>query len=405
MSAQPSITLSLPSARQVLLACLGLLEEPRQPSSKTGVAETIRQMGALQIDTIHVVARAPYFTLWSRLGDYDVKWLDELLAEGDLFEYWAHAACFLPIEDYPFFRRYMLNGLRVWGNQQQWLEDHQDLVAMIHNRLREEGPLRSSDFEHNSHRSNGWWDWKVEKIALELLFNTGELMISRREKFQRIYDLQERVLPDWDDTRTPSYEETVEALVLKTVHTLGVALPAWIPDYYRLKKTGLAQILDRLVDAGVLFPVKIDGFTQNAYAHVGRLDLLQKAAAGLLHPQRTVLLSPFDPLVWDRARAKSLFNFDFSLECYLPQAKRRFGYFLLPILHRDRLVGRLDAKAHRKDGIFEVKSLYLEPDVDVDAGLLAGLRNTLLACANWHGVPHVRIVNSEPLSLVAQLNF
>ncbi|HSV86881.1 MAG TPA: crosslink repair DNA glycosylase YcaQ family protein, partial [Levilinea sp.] len=178
--------ISIQAVRLMQLAAQGLLEPPPQrPSQKQDVLAAIRRMGVLQIDTISVVARSPYMVLFSRIGDYTESWLDELLAGGDLFEYWAHAACFVPIEDYPIYRRMMLDHLRGWKEGRQWLAERAALVAMILNRIRAEGPLRSADFERKDGKGNGWWDWKEEKIALEQLFDAGILSIARREKFQR----------------------------------------------------------------------------------------------------------------------------------------------------------------------------------------------------------------------------
>ncbi len=367
-------------------------------------------MGALQIDTIHVVARSPYLALWSRLGDYRPEWLDELLAEGALFEYWSHAMCFLPIEDYPYYRRHMLDNFRGWHHAGIWIQEHAELVERVLAQIRANGGARSVDFESKDKPAGGWWNWKEEKVALEELLTVGEVMIARRKNFQRVYDLRPRVLPGWDDARTPSLEEAHRYLALKAVRALGVALASWVPDYFRLPKKGNPARLEALAQEGLLRQVALEGFPEPAYVHVDQLALLEEAASGRLEPtervrveddvlSQTSLLSPFDPLVWDRRRARELFGFDYTIECYLPAPKRRYGYFSLPILHRGALVGRLDPKAHRKAGLFEVKSLYLEPGVPPDENLVSGLASALRRLAEWHGTPQVVVRQSQPEAL------
>ena len=389
------VHLTLPAAKNLMLAAQGLLQPPPRPASKADVLATIRQIGILQIDTISVVARSPYLVLWSRLGDYRPAWLDELLAEGALFEYWAHAACFIPIEDFPFFRGRMLKTRTEDYSTHYWSPlEHADLVRSILERIRREGPLRSSDFESDHGPKSGppqggWWNWKDEKRALEHLFNTGELMIARREKFQRVYDLQERLLPNWDDRQACAEEEVRRALVLKTVRAQGISRPGWVHHYYYLAKTGLAELLKGLAREGALLEVPVEGWPEPAYVHPDHQVLLDQAAAGALEPTLTSLLSPFDPLVQDRTRLRQVFDFDFTIECYLPQAKRRYGYYALPILHRGAFAGRLAAKAHRAKGVFEVKGVWLEPGFELKGALAEDLGAALQRCAAWHGTPEV----------------
>jgi uncharacterized protein YcaQ len=392
-------TISLSTARNLVLAAQGLACLPKRPANKEDVLAAIRRMGMLQIDSINVMARSPYLVLWSRLGDYNCDWLDELLAEGALFEYWSHAMCFLPIEDYPLYRRFMLDGVRGWGNAAEWLGKRPELVELVMGRIQQEGGLRSADFKNDQKPAGGWWNWKEEKTALECLFMVGDLMIARRQAFQRVYDLRSRVLPGWEDgpdeSNVPSREDVLQAFTLKTVQALGVALAAWVPDYFRLPKTGNLSRLERLADEGHLERVEIEGLPGPAYRHpeavpADRVDL-------------TSLLSPFDPLVADRQRLKDLFDFDYQIECYTPAAKRRFGYFSLPILHRGALVGRLDPKAHRAAGQFEVRALALEPGVEPGDDLVEGLGSALRRLASWHGTPELVIRRSEPADLAERL--
>lgn len=400
----PMTELSQTEARAVMLAAQGLLGRPRAAAKKVDMLSAIQRMGALQIDTIHVVARSPYLVLWSRLGDYEPRWLDELLAEGKLFEYWAHEACFLPTEDYPLYRHRMLDARTMgWKYSHEWIVKHRKEVERVLTQIRERGPARSADFARTDGGRSGWWEWKPEKRALEMLFTAGELMIARRQNFQRIYDLRERVLPSWDDSRLPSPEETRRALTLKAVRALGLAKARWVADYFRTNKRETAADVVRLAEMGELLRVQVAGWEEEAFAHPLNRKLIQQAASGRLRPTLTVLLSPFDPLVWDRARAREVFGFDYRLECYTPAPKRRYGYFTLPILHRDRLIGRLDPKAHRKDAVFEVKSLHLEPGVTVDDELAACVARALKDCAAWHQTPKVKLGRTNPTRLARLL--
>lgn len=396
--------ISIQMVRQMLLAAQGLDRITDTPAAKADVLRTIEQMGVLQIDTIHVVARSPYLTLWSRLGAYDPAWLDELLAEGALFEYWSHAMCFLPIEDYPLYRRSMLDFLERRPAYARWADEHPEAVERVRSRLRENGEARSAEFDNPNHIPGGWWNWKDEKIALEYLLLTGEIMVKRRHNFHRIYTLRERRLPDWNDGGVPTVEEVRRELTLRSVYALGIAAAEWIPDYYRLPKKDMPQRLKALARENALIPIEIDGINSAAYLHPERLALLGEAQSGQRAPVHTTLLSPFDPLVWDRQRGRDLFAFDYTIECYTPAAKRRYGYFTLPILQRGCIVGRLDPKAHRAQGLFEVKALHLEPGVRIDEQLVVDLAGALRRLADWHATPEVVVRQSNPPELAQLLN-
>jgi uncharacterized protein len=387
------------AARRLMVAALGLDRRPRRRARKADVLEAIRRMGVLQIDTIHVVARSPYLVLFSRLGGYRPVWLEELLAEGALFEYWAHEASFVPIEDYPLFRHRMIDpGGLGWKYSHAWVEKHRDQVEKVRAHVRAHGAVRSAELGQREPGAAGWWGWKPEKRALEMLFSAGELMIARRERFQRVYDLRERVLPDWDDSRLPPLDDVEQTLVSKAVHALGIATEAWIGDYFRMGRRVAAARARELAAAGTLRTVEVDGWKDVAYVHRDRLPLLETAAVGGLRAGLTTFLSPFDPLVWDRSRALQVFDFDYRLECYTPAPKRVYGYFVLPLLHRGRLVGRMDAKAHRAQGVFEARALYLEPGVAPSDGLARDTAAALTELAAWHGTPAVRIRSCRPAS-------
>ncbi len=388
-------------AQTLMLAAMGLATPPLHPATKADVLSIIRQMALLQIDTINVVARSPYLVLWSRLGEYDAGWLDELLAEGQLFEYWSHEACFIPIEDYPLYLRLMQHTRRA-QRAQNWLEENQAETEQFLANVKANGPVRSSDFERTDGIKGSWWNWKPEKVMLERLHTAGHLMIARRHNFHRIYDLREKILPGWNNNPPPALEEVRRVMALKAVKALGITTAKWVADYFRTDKRETTLLIEKLAAEGILASAQIASFNkETAYIHPENLALAEQVLAGKVQPELTTLLSPFDPLVWDRARVLAMFNFDYRIECYTPEARRKYGYFTLPILHRGELVGRLDAKAHRSEGKFEVKKLFLEPGVVVTPELKQELYAALQNCANWHKTPQLTINWASDAALLA----
>lgn len=397
------------------LAASGLLVPPKRRARREDVVAAIARMRLLQIDTIHVVARSPYLVLHSRLGSYPMAWVEEALAEGRLAECWAHEACFVSATDIGWHRGDPGSRAHHWAQRhaertrREQASDMDALLACV----KSAGPMRAADFEcrrppGTATGGSGWWEWKPEKRWLEAWFALGELMIARREKFQRVYDLSERVLARLDPPFVASKAmlsaaQTRQRAITDSVRALGIAQACWIADYFRLKPRVTDAELAPLTATGELLKVSMRGWATPGYVHRDHAALLEKALSGRLRTAHTALLSPFDPLVWDRARAKELFDFEYTLECYTPAAKRRYGYFVLPILHRGRLIGRLDAKAHRGVGLFEVKAIYLEPEVTITEVLLMALAKTILATAQWHGTPQVRVVRAQPSRLLGLL--
>jgi hypothetical protein len=392
----------LSAARTLHLAAQGLLVPPRRKAMKDDVLVAIRRMAQLQIDTIHVVARSPYLVLFSRLGAYDPQWLDAHLAEGKLFEYWSHEACFVPIEDYGLLRHRMLDPAGMgWKYAADWHARHRADIDNLLDHIRLNGPVRAADFAREGGKGNGWWDWKPEKRHLEVLFATGQLMVAARQNFHRIYDLTERVLPGWDDARDlQPVEAASRELLRRTCRALGIARADWVADYYRLPRRPYADALHALADEGELEQVRVEGWKQDTFVHREFAPMIDDASNGQLASTVTTVLSPFDPVVWDRKRVAALFDFDYAIECYTPAAKRKYGYFVLPLLSRGKLVGRVDAKAHRASGIFELKSFHLEPNVRLSGRLIADLRRALQRCADWHGTPELQIT-SAPKDVLA----
>lgn len=379
----------------MLLAAQGL-RTPSAAAGKAEVAAAVARMGALQIDTINVLARSHLLVLWSRLGTFDPQWLDELLAEGSIFEYWSHAACFLPIDDFALYRPAMLR-YRERSIGDGWLKRNPEIAERVLERIRREGSIRAADFQREEGPVGAWWDRKPEKLALEELYNCGLAMIARRERFQRVYALREQILPDWSDDTLPSWEAIERGFILKSVRALGVTPARWVSDYFRRPKRGVVARLEALADEGALRRVSVPELgAEPWYLHPDHQQTAEAAADGTLGSDCTTLLSPFDPIVWHRERARELFQFEYKIEVYTPAAQRKFGYFTMPILHRGALVGRLCPKAHRKEGVLEVRRLHLEPEAPVTDELAYGLAQALKACAAWNRTPTVEICATAP---------
>ena len=364
-------------------------------------------MRLLQIDTIHVVARSPYLVLHARLGDYPMAWLEEALARGRVAECWAHEACFVAAADLGLHRGAVAQRAHHWAHRhaaRMHREQRAEMEALLAG-IRADGPVRAADFvREGPARAPGWWAWKPEKRWLEAWFALGELMVLRRERFQRVYDVAERVLAGLDPPLDPAVGELSPALlrqrfILDSVRALGVTQAGWIADYFRLRPAVSERELAPLLASGELMAVPVEGWPSPGYVHRDHAQALARALRGRLRATHTALLSPFDPVVWDRARAAAMFDFEYSLECYTPAPRRRYGYFVLPILHRGRLVGRLDAKAHREAGVFEVKALFLQPDCEVSAALVEAVAAAIAATARWHETPRVKLLRAQPAAL------
>jgi uncharacterized protein YcaQ len=401
--------ISLDTARTLAVVKQGLHRRPATVDRRT-LLDTIRQIGLLQLDTIHVVARSHYLVMLSRVGRYDRADLDALLyPDRRLFEQWAHAACLIPIEAYEYFAPAIL--ARREHPLQPWLlrslgEDAQQILDAVLADVGERGPLASKDFKDPRDRRGTWWDWKPAKTALEILFEGGYLMVDRRESFQRYYDLAERVLPASarllaaEQAGGGAADSTLDDwrrwATLRSVACLGVATAAQVSDYYRQKKLVARAMVETLSAEGAIVPVEVEGWPDTAYLDPADLPLVDEIRAGGHQPTLTAFLSPFDNLIWDRQRVADLFGFDYRAEMYQPVAKRKYGYYVLPILHRGRLVGRLDPKADRQAGTLIVRALYLEPGQAITGELLDGVAGALGEFVAFHRMERLVIERSEP---------
>ena len=409
----------LSAARALALHTQGL-DTPHTDANPSieNIYDTIDRIGWVQIDTLQMVQRSQYIALWSRLGPYDTADFDHLTfgngtLEGNndrrLFEYWMHAACIIPLSLYRFTIPTMLNHkYRQGKRRREWLEDQENIKVLdaVMEHVRENGLARSADFERTDGRRGTWWDWKPAKIALEHLYNTGELTIANRVNFQRIYGITETVLPDWVDTTPPTEEEAYLTLLDKSARALGICAPMQIPDYFHMKRTPAKPLIQRMLDEGTLLPVKVelhDGTVAEQVIHRANLPLLQRAADGDIEPSRTTFLSPFDSLFWAKGRDMQFWGFQQILEAYKPAPQRIWGYFCLPILHNDRLVGRFDPKLERREAILRLKHLHLEPGVKPEDDLVAGIAGAMRSFMAFHDATDLVIEQSKPRGLRRKL--
>ena len=394
-------TLSIAQARHMALSAQLLDGNTTLPAGKEGIARTIEALGYVQIDTIAVVQRAHHHTLWNRRPDYEPAMLHELQSQDRrVFEYWAHAASYLPMSDYRFY----LPRMRDYSDPSSSWHKHRmerggHLMEPVLERIRAEGPLGSKDFKPPPGTQRGaWWDWQPAKVALELLFWRGDLMITERHNFQRRYDLTERVLPADVDTSMPDDAELGQFLVRRALQAYGVAGESEIRDHIRSAgKEIIKPAIEALVEAGEVLAVSVEGDSDGEYFAL--TEALESLPHAPLSPAHVYLLSPFDNLIIQRERLKWLFDFGYSLECYLPAAKRQHGYFVLPILWGDRLVGRLDPKADRKAKTFIARNLRFEPDFDEFDALLPPLARRLAEFARFNGCCRLAFEQVEPTHL------
>jgi uncharacterized protein YcaQ len=371
----------------------------------------INQLGCVQIDTINVIRRSHYLVLWSRLGRYDPSDLDALSSPVDrhLFEGWQHAASLIPLTEYRYqvpHQRYLREHPAPMSVK--WLAESGSaaLLEQVRERIQQNGAVRGGDFEYAGPKHASWWDWKPAKNALEHLFAWGELMISERVNFQRVYDLTRRVLPDWVDTREPTHEERDRFWVARGAKALGICTARQAGDYTWMKVSRSKPHIESMVKDGILVPIQgqlANGKTTDLLVHRDNLSQLEQATDCSLRAQRTTFLSPFDSLFWATRRDEMFWGFHQALEAYVPALKRIYGYFCLPILHKDRLVGRFDPKLERKNGTLRLKTLYLEPDVKPDEELVAGVADSMRDFLAFHDAKDLIIERSQPVEFGKKL--
>lgn len=397
--------ISLQTARRMALNAQLLGGRNRLPEGKEGVALVIEKLGYVQIDTISVIQRAHHHTLWTRCPDYTQEMLHELQArDRRVFEYWGHAASYLPMCDYRYYipkMRYFDDPKQKWEKQR--LDKFGHLMKPVLERIRKEGPLGSKDFIPKSEKKRGtWWDWRPSKVALELLFWKGDLMITERRNFSRIYDLTERVLPEGIDTSAPDDDELGRFLVRRALAAYGIAKENEIREHiHTTDKEMISESLHDLMDAGEVVSLKIGKSNSNNYYALS--DLLERSSKLKKKSPQLRLLSPFDNLIIQRERIKNLFGFDYALECYVPASKRQYGYFVLPILWGEQFAGRLDPKSDRKKKILIIQKLFIEEGFYSDDTFLQALAQKLRGLAQFNECEKITVQKTDPASLKSKL--
>ncbi|QJU56035.1 crosslink repair DNA glycosylase YcaQ family protein [Herbiconiux sp. KACC 21604] len=372
-------TISPALARRVALAAQGF---GRVPDARPGTRQfnlLLRRLGLLQIDSVNVYERSHYQPVFARLGGYDKALLDRLTYGKGVTEYWAHEASFLPVETLPLMD-WRKAHYREWyrTHPESWGASNEKTIEWLRAELAEKGPLRASEIEHESNvRQGPWWGWSDVKRGLETMFRQGDVVSAGRTRFERVYALPEQVLPAEVLNASVSRDDAIAELMSISARAHGIGTLTDLADYFRLKRVDAQPAIDRLVESGELLPVTVPGWGKPAWLHRdARLPRRLEAAA---------LLSPFDPVVWERARALRLFDFHYRIEIYTPAPKRVFGYYVLPVLIDDRIPARLDLKSDRQAGVLRVQSAWAEPGLVPDD--IPRIADLLRSAAAWQGLP------------------
>jgi uncharacterized protein YcaQ len=387
-------------ARRIALAAQGFgRAEPASADRAAGtraVGGVLDRLGLLQIDSVNVFERSHYLPAFSRLGHYERAALDRLTygRRGRTVEYWAHQAAFIPRELWPLFEfrraEYRAKG-EDWGG---WVADEHGLAGWLRRELAEKGPLRASEIEHDANERRGpWWGWSDVKRTLEMMFRTGEVVCVERRRFERVYALPEQALPVELLDAAPPEADAVRELVALAASALGIATEADLADYWRMKRAPVRRAIDELESEGVLLPVEVPGWRTGSRPTP---SWLHRDARRPRRVETVALLSPFDPVVWFRPRTERMFDFHYRIEIYTPEPQRVFGYYSLPLLVDDRIVGRVDLKSDRQARVLRVQSAWAEPGAPAETA--QRLVPVLARAAAWQGLDGVEVAGRGDLS-------
>jgi uncharacterized protein YcaQ len=399
-------TISAAQARRIALGAQGFGQ--KRPTSP-GIRQLdllVHRLGLLQLDSVNVFERSHYLPVFARLGAYDKADLDRLTfgRKARYTEYWAHVAALIPLETWPLWRWRMERSRdKYLADPNSWVNANKGMLDWLRAELAAKGPQAASTIEHDANRRRGgWWEWSDVKLGLEYLFEMGEVVTAGRTRFERTYGLTEQVMPAPLLNETHSAHDAMKILIEKAAIAHGIGTVGDLGDYYRIKKTPAAAVIAELVDEGRLLPVTVEGWQQGA-----------KPLPAFIHPDAriprsidaTALLSPFDPVVWERERALRMFGFHYRIEIYTPAPKRIFGYYTLPLLVDDRIVGRIDLKSDRQNRMLRVQSAWREPGatgVEIEARTAQLLREIAL----WQGLDGIEVMDWGDLApaLAAELN-
>tara|TARA_B110000438_G_scaffold271158_1_gene288826 strand:- start:1002 stop:2201 length:1200 start_codon:yes stop_codon:yes gene_type:complete len=387
-------SLSVQEARKLVLLSQRVLGAKQGGPATAATLSAIEHLGYIQIDAISVIQRAHHHTLWNRNPRYKGDQLDQLIGDKQVFEYWSHAAAYLPMRDY----RYSLprkEGLAK-GEQNHWYERDERMMKSVLKRITTEGPLMAKDFVHTGKRI-GEWKTKPAKRALEYLFMQGDLMAPKRVNFHKVYDLTERVLPAGTDTTRPDPETYARFLITRYLRANGLGQPSEVAYLQNHTKQLISKTMEDMVSSGELLKIHV---TDNLYyAFPPALELLSNPLAR----SKLKLLSPFDNLVIQRKRMKALFGFDYQIECYVPEAKRQYGYFSLPILWDGKLVGRMDCRTERNEALLHIHHLSMDSSALKRDVFFLALRKELKAFLKFNNCNQIRIHRTTPSMIKPEL--
>ncbi|WP_445619101.1 winged helix-turn-helix domain-containing protein [Kushneria sp. Sum13] len=389
--------LSASRVRAITLAAQGFGADRDGPvPGRRAILSLVRRLGLLQIDSVNVLCRAHYMPLYSRLGPYDRSWLEHFnqgpASRRRLFEYWGHEASLIPVEDYPLYRfrmqRAREGGGGLYKRLARFSREQPAFIAAALEEIRHHGALAASDLTDGGRGQGSWWGWSHGKSALEYLFWSGQVLVShRRGNFERVYDLPERVVGrDAVEASMLSPQAAQRTLVARAASAMGVASARDMQRYFRLDGRETRARIDELVETGELVPVEVEGWSMPAWQHI-------KAKASRRASDASALLSPFDPLMWDRERAARVFGFHYRIEIYTPSHLRQYGYYVLPFMLAGQMVARVDLKAERTQGVLQVMAAHPESDVTIET-LAPALFEELARLARFLGLSRVEMMGS-----------
>lgn len=387
------LRLSNRDARRLFLETHGLTRPRRGKLDEAGLARLIHDLGFVQLDTINTVARAHDMILFSRAQNFDRKMLANLHENGGVFEHWTHDASVIPMEFYPYWQdrfKRAKGALDRPGWQKRLGDNPKKVLKMVRQRIEKDGPSMSRDFSEGPKGNGGWWGWSPTKTALEYLWRTGELAVVKREGFQKVYDLSERVIPQDLHGERPSKAAILDFKCRNALARLGFGTPTEIAHFWNsIKKADVDRWAKPLLGKD-LTEVMITGAKGEPDKKALAFNDIEDRLANSASPSKSLrFLSPFDPLIRDRKRLKHLFGFDYTVEIFVPEAKRIYGYYVLPILEGDRIVGRADLKADRKSGVLDMKGLWLEKSIKLTDKRDTMIQADLARLAKFCGVDDV----------------
>ncbi len=388
------VELSAPQARRVALAAQGFTERRPVAPTPRALARVLNRLGLFQIDSVNVLVRAHYMPLFSRIGPYPPALLDRAYCRAPrrLFEYWGHMASLVRVDLQPALRWRMAESEGAWGGMRRAAAEHPEVAAWVLDEVRDRGPLTAREIEYDVPRTKtGWgWNWSLVKALLEWLFYSGQLSSARRNPaFERLYDLPERVFPpEVLATPTPTEDAAHRILVAVAARAHGVASERCLRDYFRTRPEPTRRAIEELVEDGALLPAKVSGWPRQVFLH--------RQAHVPRRVRARSLLSPFDPLVFERSRTEALFGFRYRIEIYVPEAQRVHGYYVLPFLLGETLVARVDLKADRTAGRLLVRSVHAEPTAPPETAEELALE--LASLASWLGLGAVEVADRGDLA-------